>query len=429
MNKYLVVLAISFLILKIGYSQTYVSGGIYSNATWTLSNSPYIITGNLTIFPGVTLTIQPGVLIKTDLSYRIDVRGNLTAIGTVTDSIIFTSNITAPIAGSWSGIYLNTPLGCTANIKYCKLEYADSGIHTEMGGNGPIIISHTVFNRDNLGYYGTTYNAAVTMDSCIFIYNRNGLCNASNFTVTNSKFVNNFQGINGADINAINCFFSCNETALNVGGGTYTNCTIINNIYGVTPTNNNNIELINSIISKNDYGILLYPGTCNITNCKICSNNIYNVMMNGNQNQNLSNNCWCSTDSTTIAAKIRDGYDNAIYGLVDFTPFNICDTTGMVNNYVCYDSSAVYNPIIVNKHEFKIYPNPFNNYTTLEFKNSNKENHNLTIYDYQGKIVQTINNITTDKIIIERNELVNGLYLFKLNADEKLIAKGKLIIE
>ena len=59
----------------------------------------------------------------------------------------------------------------------------------------------------------------------------------------------------------------------------------------------------------------------------------------------------------------------------------------------------------------------------------NKKNHSLTIYDYQGKIVQNTNNITTDKIIIERKELSNGLYLFKLNTDEKIIATGKIIIK
>ncbi len=39
------------------YAQTNVSGGVFSNTTWTLSNSPYIVTGPVVVFPNVTLTI------------------------------------------------------------------------------------------------------------------------------------------------------------------------------------------------------------------------------------------------------------------------------------------------------------------------------------------------------------------------------------
>ena len=42
-------------------AQTSVSGGIYQNATWTLTGSPYIVTGSIVVVPGNTLTIEPGV--------------------------------------------------------------------------------------------------------------------------------------------------------------------------------------------------------------------------------------------------------------------------------------------------------------------------------------------------------------------------------
>ena len=46
------------------YAQTNVSGGIFSNTTWTKANSPYIMTGPVVVFPNVTLTIEPGVVVK-----------------------------------------------------------------------------------------------------------------------------------------------------------------------------------------------------------------------------------------------------------------------------------------------------------------------------------------------------------------------------
>jgi hypothetical protein len=45
-------------------AQTAVSGGIYQNTTWTLAGSPYIVNSSIVVFPGNTLTIQPGVEIQ-----------------------------------------------------------------------------------------------------------------------------------------------------------------------------------------------------------------------------------------------------------------------------------------------------------------------------------------------------------------------------
>ena len=55
-------------------AQTNVSGGIFSNTTWTKANSPYIVTDTVVVFPGVTLTIQPGVIVKFATNKRIEIR-------------------------------------------------------------------------------------------------------------------------------------------------------------------------------------------------------------------------------------------------------------------------------------------------------------------------------------------------------------------
>ena len=43
---------------------TDVSGDITSSITWTLTGSPYILSGTVTIAPNITLTIESGVVVK-----------------------------------------------------------------------------------------------------------------------------------------------------------------------------------------------------------------------------------------------------------------------------------------------------------------------------------------------------------------------------
>jgi hypothetical protein len=81
------------------------------------------------------------------------------------------------------------------------------------------------------------------------------------------------------------------------------------------------------------------------------------------------------------------------------------------------------------RNDFKIYPNPTNLSATLEFNNQTIQNCTLTLYDLRGQLVQTIENITTDKVEIERQSLASGLYFFQLRTDRQIIATGKLTFE
>ena len=64
------------------------------SGTWTKANSPYYINGEITIPNDSTLTIEPGVEVIFTGHYKFNVQGRLLAIGTETDTIVFTINDT-----------------------------------------------------------------------------------------------------------------------------------------------------------------------------------------------------------------------------------------------------------------------------------------------------------------------------------------------
>ena len=107
---------IAFLLLSVtnfNFAQTTVTGGIYQSTTWTTAGSPYLMTGSMVVFPGATLTIEPGVEVRVTPDYSfntgnlryLEIRGTLIAIGTDAAPITFKTT-DASILGqqTWEGI-------------------------------------------------------------------------------------------------------------------------------------------------------------------------------------------------------------------------------------------------------------------------------------------------------------------------------------
>lgn len=83
--------------------------------------------------------------------------------------------------------------------------------------------------------------------------------------------------------------------------------------------------------------------------------------------------------------------------------------------------------IIINQ-EISIFPNPFSMQTTLQTDYSLKDAR-LTVYNSFGQPVVQKANISSQTIILERNNLPNGIYLIRLTQNNKVIASEKLIIK
>ena len=363
-KKIIFLFSIAFFLINTASAQTYVSGGIYSNTTWTLAGSPYIVTGNIVVFSGKTLRIQPGVTVKFDSTTSITIYGSFYANGTATDSIIFTSNNASPYAGIYGGVGYG---GDTLSIRYCRFSYANNALYT--GGSAfSFPITHCTFISDNCGISNfLTISNNPVVDTCIFQYDTTGIYQSSggetigcrfykdgtgilypNGPLLNCIFSNNEYGIfNGMGILISYCTFDSNSTGLSIHGyNDVTNCSIKYNGVGIF-SESNTITL--NDISDNQIGIETIDDiaiSCNT----ICSNTQYSIVSESNTNESVSDNYWCLPDSAHIQATIYDAYQDIYDGFIYFTPFDIVPCTHICNlsvtatatrMTVCHDSTVL----------------------------------------------------------------------------------------
>ena len=357
MKKYLFLTAFIACILN-ATAQTFVTGGIYSNTTWTTAGSPYIVTDTVAIETNDTLTILPGVVVKFNTNaYLYNKGGVLIAIGTPTDSIIFTSNSATPHFGIWKGISNG------GSLRYARVSFAENGYN--LATTYPTV-SHCLFSYAKTGLNSTSN--ANEVDSCVFMFDSTGVEFANTIngciflnndvaasglinTIENSTFKYNRTGFRSGDVPITivkNCEFDSNNVCTyylrRVTGCNYKYNTLAsygddtieyNNFYqnniaiseigaDVPPNVQPYIEL--NTISDNKIGIEGLVPWAKISCNSICNNTSYNMIASGS-NLSVKNNYWCLPDSISIQATIYDAYQNFNYGFLYFTPFDTVTCT------------------------------------------------------------------------------------------------------
>jgi len=346
------ILFVSMILINSLIAQTSVSGGIYQNTTWTAANSPYLMTGSLVVFPGVTLTIEAGVEVKVTPDYSfntgnlryLEVRGSLIAIGTDTAPITFKTT-DASIAGqqTWYGINIKGSQGGNVQLDRFRLHDSFYGIANDIVQPGVSYNwTNCQFKNNN---YGVQLNANMIYEGCLF--EGNGVGQAAqilygSLIATNCQFINNFCSFTWSNsINIDNCLFEGNGNNIVGSPGLVSDCQFIDNDFafaegfghtiqncyfegnGVAIDNtgsdnisacvfeNNDIAvklgdngiLTNNIINNNNIGVavLAYsPNSTLIENNTICYNTYYNLQNLTDKNFQVNANCFCSQDSTYI---------------------------------------------------------------------------------------------------------------------------------
>src|SRR5436853_121573 len=102
-----------------------VSGNIVVDTTWD-ATCIHVLVGNVTVNPGVTLTIKPGVSVMADSFRHLYVRGTLTANG-LSNSLITFAHTNAVSLVPWGGIQFNAT--SAGSITWASISRAERAIY------------------------------------------------------------------------------------------------------------------------------------------------------------------------------------------------------------------------------------------------------------------------------------------------------------
>lgn len=151
------------------------------DTVWAKAQSPIVVNKSTLIKAGVTLIIEPGVIIKFDSAGALSSSGKLNAIGTEAEPIVFTSikddayggdtngdgAATAPAQGDWT--ILSVGFGGEANLEYIIVQYGGGEYYTGAitSYKGKLNINHSIITKNNAAI---KLNQSTTSISHSFIY-------------------------------------------------------------------------------------------------------------------------------------------------------------------------------------------------------------------------------------------------------------------
>ncbi len=210
MKKYLLFIFLFFSLTV--HANTDVSGTISSNSNWSPTNGAYLIHGNVIVPTDVTLTLEPGTILKFQIGGGgvLTINGSLVAKGTSENKIYFTSlnddslggdtnsdaTSTSPTAKDWQGIYFNQE--SSGDLDYVSVQYGGSGgsgygdfVGIENNG-GDLKINHSIINQNNQkGVWqknGTTTidNSVISNHLYFGVMSENGTTTISNTSIQNN---------------------------------------------------------------------------------------------------------------------------------------------------------------------------------------------------------------------------------------------------
>ena len=221
---------------------TKISSDITEDTILTKDNSPYVISQSISVLEGAELTIEAGVIIKSEPDVEINISGgSLKALGTSDNKIYFT-NLTDDNSNSWNGISISNTLDNPAHLflENVVIHYAYSGLR--LGNISDVIINNVIFEKNGSGI----------SDSGGTIVN-----------ITDSKIINNSIGIElNQESGAQNSVYNISNLSI-YGNSDYG---VSNNTYSLAKNQNSVLNLLASLFKPNQVFAEEYDYTVDFRN-------------------------------------------------------------------------------------------------------------------------------------------------------------------
>ena len=347
-------------------------GSISSNTTWIPSGNPHIITCDVQVESGANLTIQPGVVVKFDGNYTLQIDGELIAQGTSGNPITFTSNAGTPAPGDW-GYVLFTDTSVDASydawgdyqsgsiIQYAIIEYAGGASVTDNGAlrinDSSPFIDHTIIRHSAdsgirifvySGAQKMTYNTITDNAERGIIASDIGLIEISHSTINNNSDGGLFiDGVTAATIS----HNTITDNSANDGGGIYVSLT--------TATISHNIIASNSA-DNGGGGIYGRYATLTIN---------YNIIAHNSANN--GGGVYVSDVYAGTTVSYNSILDNQASGNGAGIYATIADATDITNNTILYNAAgAAQGGVYISSHPDFNYNNVYDN-TDYDLHNGN----------------------------------------------------------
>jgi len=434
-----ILLILGLLFISLNVLAINVSGYIGSNTTWTKANSPYVITGDIDVDTGATLTIEPGVTIIADGNHVLYIDGRISAIGTASDNITFTCKQVPKdvYSATWKGIEVrHASFSDTLYFEYCHFQYATYALFVR--GN-PVKVSNCKFDHNGTAFENLDFPQSYALiEKCRFQYHSYGLFIAGRqVSVTNNVISDADYGFYGkgdvANNIVYNCgigiaggfkvhhntVFNCNE-GLSTGGDTVSYNQLWHNKTGLRY--NGNVVVMHNGIKYSETGILcsgLLIGNLITNNC-IEGSTAY-AFFNGNDFVDISNNYWATVDSTTIDSKVFDFFDNFTSGKTKFMPVLANEDQGCADTLNVTDTTTITTGIAHAKalEKLTIYPNPVSSIIYISV-DDNQLIRDITVFDILGNKIEQVH-VDGSKASIDVSKWPGGLYLARVQLRNDVI--------
>lgn len=391
--------------------------------------------------------------------------------------------------GNWTSPTTWTPMGVPVTFTDVTINHAVV-LDTDFGMNsGEIIINTTgslTEDQPNRSFvlYGGEINNAGTFTITNFWNSGGDLYNEG--TIDFSKFLNESYFENNADLinvdslrntdeiynyiyGSIDVYALSNEYYIyNIGsvtGTNYLNAGYLDNENTIDFTNITNIDTVDNqngfyfndftntgFFINNDY----VEGSHDFTNTGEFHNyaEIYldNDFLNVDSSAHeayfyteglmVVGNNWLNIDTVEgnsfgqFCIENETGNDGVMIGDFDF-----CDQTppgsapyidynsGTIDASIVYCVTACGSDVKENNQlaEINIYPNPFTDFAEIEIA-GNISNAVFEMFDITGQLIESIN-IEGNTALIQRENINAGLYFYTVKSEEKIIGKGKIVVQ